>query len=82
MPLLADELTSQATYLQRIDNERQRIERQSDNLTKLRQKVELKIVANLTAEVEKRESRLQRYIGQVRLSKAVLLERQLGEPQQ
>lgn len=82
LPLLADELTSQATYLQRIDNERQRIERQSDNLTKLRQKVELKIVANLTAEVEKRESRLQRYIGQVRLSKAVLLERQLSEPQQ
>ena len=82
LPLLADELTSQATYLQRIDNERQRIERQSDNLTKLRQKVELKIVANLTAEVEKRESRLQHYIGQVRLSKAVLLERQLSEPQQ
>ena len=82
LPLLADELTSQATYLQRIDNERQRIERQSDNLTKLRQKAELKIVANLTAEVEKRESRLQRYIGQVRLSKAVLLERQLSEPQQ
>ena len=76
-PTLVNKITEQTFYRQRLDNERERIEIQSSDLAALREKVEVSIVAHLNKELLDRESRLLRYMGKARLSKAALLERQL-----
>ena len=76
-PTLVSKITEQSADRQRLDNERQRIELQSSGLAALREKLELSIVAYFNKELVDRESRLIRYIGKARLSKAALLERQL-----
>ena len=76
-PTLVNKITEQTFYRQRLDNERERIEIQSNDLAALREKVEVSIVAHLNKELLDRESRLLRYMGKARLSKAALLERQL-----
>ena len=76
-PILVNKITEQSADRQRLDNVRQRIELQSSGLAALRGKLEVSIVAHLNKELADRESRLMRYIGKARLSKAALLERQL-----
>ena len=77
-PLLAAELTEQSTLLLRLNSERQRVEQQATDLAILRGEVEENIVREISAEIKRREVRLKNYIGQLRLSKAVLLDRQLS----
>jgi len=76
-PIVVNKITEQSADRQRLDNVRQRIELQSSGLAALRGKLEVSIVAHLNKELADRESRLMRYIGKARLSKAALLERQL-----
>lgn len=82
LPLLTVEITGQAAFIDRLVYERDDIDRLSENLNVLRERVEAKIIVKIIEEIEKRERRLQQYIGQVRLSKAVLLEQQLDKTPQ
>lgn len=78
-PALATELTEQAGYLQRLDLDRQRITTKLNTLGFMRSEVESKLAARLHDEIRARENRLKAYVGQVKLSKAVLLERHVGD---
>jgi len=76
-PTLVNKITEQTQYRQRLEHERLRIDKQSNDLALLREKVELNVVTHLNKELLDRKARLLRYIGKARLSKAALLERQL-----
>lgn len=78
-PALATELTGQAKYLQQLVRERERIEVNINALGQLKSNVEAKLASRLHQEITSRENRLKAYFGQVRLSKAVLLERRISE---
>lgn len=78
-PALAAELTGQAKYLQQLGGKRERIAVNINALGQLKNNVEAKLASRLHQEITSRENRLKAYVGQVRLSKAVLLERRISE---
>jgi hypothetical protein len=78
-PALAAELTGQAKYLQQLAGKRERISVNINALGQLKNNVEATLASRLHQEITSRENRLKAYVGQVRLSKAVLLERRISE---
>lgn len=79
IPAIANALTEQTAYTETLAIQQSRLESQQNKLRVLREQLEAEINQRLQLEIVQRKQRLNAYIGQVRLSKASLLERQISE---